>query len=186
VSARAAGRRSALGTAAAACAFAIVVAPLPATALEARYDHRDQSSLSIEPLLAYDVVAISGRSTHAAFRPGLRLAYAWDVLGEGNELFLGVQGKLGAWSDANRQDVLLALDARYRAYFGTEEWKTFFDVGVWAPLRSRLAVGPLVGIGVAYDYDRSGGFYANGSFGTGFGQARIATFTLGAGWQKRW
>jgi hypothetical protein len=131
-------------------------------------------------------VAISGRSTHAAFRPALRVAYGWDVMGEGNELLLGAQGKLGSWTDARREQVLFALDARYRAYFGTEQWKTFFDVGLWAPLRSRLAIGPLVGLGTAYDYDRSGGFYANGSFGTGFGQARIATFTLGFGWQRRW
>jgi hypothetical protein len=168
-----------------ACAAALAGA-LPASALEARYDHREQSSLSIEPLMAYDAVAVSGRTTHSAWRPTLRVAYAWDLLGEGNELFLGAQGKLGSWSDPAREELQLALDARYRAYFGTEQWKTFFDAGVWVPLRSRLAIGPMVGLGTAYDYDRTGGFYLDGTFATGIGQARIASLAIGVGWQKRW
>jgi hypothetical protein len=81
--------------------------------------------------------------------------------------------------------VLLELDARYRGYFGSEQLKTFFDVGAWAPLRSRLAIGPLVGIGVAWDYARSGGLYVAASFGTAFGQARIAEGSVSAGWQLR-
>lgn len=163
-----------------------LLAAAPAAALEARYDHRDQASLLVEPLLAYDSVAITGRTTHSAFLPTLRFAYGFDPLGDGNEVILGAQVKVGGWSDPERHSVLAGLDARYRAYFGTEQWKTFLDVGAWAPLRSRFAVGPLVGIGVAYDYARAGGVYVDGSFGSGFGQARIATFTLGAGWQTRW
>ncbi len=164
----------------------VLAAPAPAPALEQRFDHRDQNSLLVEPLLAYDSVAISGRTTQSRFRPSLRVAYGFDLLGDGNEVILGVQGRVGGWSDPGRDHVLLGLDARYRAYFGTEEWKTFLDVGAWAPLHSRLALGPLVGLGFAYDYTRAGGFYVNGSFGTGFGQARIATYTLGTGWQARW
>jgi hypothetical protein len=173
-----------VGPVAAALACAALAAP--AAALEARFDHRDQSSLSVEPILAYDSVAIPGRTTSSTWRPTLRLAYGWDLLGEGNELLLGAQGRIGSWSDPEREEVLFAADARYRAYFGTDQWKTFFDLGAWVPIRSRLAIGPLVGIGFAYDYDRSGGFYLNGSFGTGFGEARIASLAIGIGWQRRW
>jgi hypothetical protein len=134
----------------------------------------------VEPMVAYDVVAISGRATSSSWRPGVRLAYGWDVLGEGNELFLGAQTAF-SWSDPRNDKIRLALDARYRSYFGTEQWKTFFELGLWAPVSSRLAIGPLVTIGVAYDLSRWTGVFVDGGFQTGFGQARIASFTGSAG-----
>lgn len=155
--------------------------PALAGALEARYDHRGLNGVLIEPLLAHDTVAVTGHTTRSAWRPALRLAYGWDLLGEGNELFLGVQSALTGWSDPRREKVRLALDARYRSYFGTEQWKTFFELGLWAPVSSRLAVGPLVGLGVAYDFSRTTGLFADAGFATGLGQARIASFTFSAG-----
>lgn len=169
--------------AAALCAAGFL--PTPATALEARFDHRDEHGPFVETLFAYDTVAISGRPTVSSWRPALRLAYGFDVAGEGNELIVGVQGALRSWNDPEREHMNLALDARYRAYFGTEELKTFFDVGLWVPVRSRLAAGPLVGGGVSYDFSRAAGVYVAGGFGTAFGEARIATFSASIGAQLR-
>ncbi len=168
----------------AALALAAALTPACVRALEPRYDHRDEQGVTVEPMLAYDVVAVSGHASHSSWRPGLRLAYSTDVLGEGNELFLGVQTAF-SWSDPAREKIRLALDARYRNYFGTEQWKTFFELGLWAPVVSRLAIGPLVTIGVAYDVSRAGGVFVNGGFATAFGGARVASFTASAGAQFR-
>lgn len=158
-----------------------LVAPAATRALEARYDHRELRGFAVEPLLAHDTVAVQGHATRSTWRPSLRLAYGWDALGEGNELFLGVQAPLRSWDDPRREKILLAVDARYRSYFGTERWKTFFELGIWAPIRSRLGVGPLVTLGAAYDFSRFSGLYLDGGFATAFGQARTATFSLSAG-----
>ncbi len=155
--------------------------PALAGALEPRYDHRGLNGVLVEPLLAHDTVTITGHGTRSRWRPTLRLAYGWDVLGEGNELFLGVQSALTGWSDPRRENIRVAVDARYRSYFGTEQWKTFFELGLWAPVSSRLVVGPLLGLGVAYDFSRSTGLFVDGGFATGLGQARVASFTLSAG-----
>lgn len=167
-----------------AAALVAVFAPAWALALEPRFDHRDAQGVLVEPLLAYDVVAVPGHPTRSSWRPGVRIAYGWDLLGEGNELFLGAQSAF-SWSDPDREKIQLALDARYRAYFGTEQWKTFFEVGLWAPVSSRLAIGPLVTIGVAYDFSRWSGVFVDAGFATGFGQARIASFTASGGAQLR-
>ncbi len=165
-------------------AAAAALAPAWALALEPRFDHRDTQGVLVEPLLAYDILSRSGHGSHSSWRPGVRVAYGWDALGEGNELFLGAQTAF-SWSDPDREKIRLALDARYRAYFGTEQWKTFFELGAWAPVTSRFAVGPLVTLGVAYDFSRWSGVFVDGGFATGFGQARIASFSLSAGAQLR-
>jgi hypothetical protein len=162
-----------------------LVHPAVAGALEPRYDHRDLDGIAVEALVAHDTMAISGRPTQSSWRPTIRVAYGWDVLGEGNELFLGVQARVASLDDPDREKVGLALDARYRSYFGTEEWKTFFELGVWAPVTSRLAIGPLVGLGVAYDFSRTSGVFVDGGFATAFGQARIASLSASVGWAYR-
>jgi hypothetical protein len=171
--------------AAAAIAAAAWLAGTRAEALEPRFDHRDMVGPFVEALVAHDTVAISGRPTASSFRPTVRLAYGADLAGEGNELVVGLQAALRSWSDPARERVNLALDVRYRSYFGTEELKTFFDAGLWVPLRSRLAAGPMIGLGLAYDFSRASGVYASAAFGTSFGQARIATFSASAGAQLR-
>jgi hypothetical protein len=162
-----------------------LAAPALAAGLEPRFDHRDEHGPAAELTYAYDAVAISGRATQSGWRPALRLAWSFDAFGEGNDLFLGVQAALRSWSDPEREHVNLALDGRYRGYFGSEELKTFFDLGVWVPVVSRLAIGPLAGIGLAYDFSRSGGVYAAGTFSTAFGEARIASFGVSIGAQLR-
>jgi hypothetical protein len=161
------------------------LAPQGVRALETRYDHRDQAGVALETMLAHDSIAITGKPTKSYWRPALRLAYTWDPIGDGNELSVGLQLPLRTWHDSSRYQVLQAFDARYRAFFGTDELKTFFDVGLWAPVASRLAIGPMVGIGAAYDFSRSGGIYLQGAFATAFGQARIASLSFSAGGQLR-
>jgi len=165
-------------------ALLLALVPAAAGALEPRFDHRDQHGPSFELLLASDTVSVPGRTSHTTFAPALRVAYGVDVAGEGNELVIGARL---AWPrpDPGRARVRAALDVRYRAYFGADEWKTFLDVGLYAPLSSRLGAGPLVGLGVAYDFGRAGGLFAGASLGTAFGSARTASIAIGAGAQLR-
>jgi hypothetical protein len=165
--------------------LAALLVPAAAAALEPRFDHRDQQGLLAGLSLFRDSVTGTGSGTTVDVRPALRLAYAFDVSGEGDELILGAAGRLGGWSDPERVRTLLALDARYRGYFGTEELKTFFEVGLWSQLRSRFAIGPMIGLGVAYDPTRAWGLYTSLEFGTGFGAERVFTFGGTVGVQLR-
>jgi len=166
-------------------ALALAALPAGAAALEPRFDHRDTHGVFAEVLLAYDTVARSGEPTASAWRPGLHAGWGFDVTGEGDDLLFGAALALHWPDDPERTQVLVALDVRYRGYFGTEELKTFFDVGVWAPVYERLALGPLVGIGAAWDFGRGGGVYASAAFATAFGEARVASLVLSAGAQLR-
>ncbi len=170
---------------AAAASLAAAAIPGGAGALEPRFDHRDSHGPFADALLSYDAVARAGATTATGWRTGLHAGWGFDVTGEGDDLLIGATVALPWPDDPDRMKVLLALDARYRGYFGTEQLKTFFDVGAWAPLRSRLAIGPLVGIGLAWDYGRGGGVYAAASFATAFGEARIASLSISAGAQVR-
>lgn len=171
------------GPAVAAAALALALAPRSAAALEPRFDHRDEQGPFAEVLLAHDTVAASGLST-SRWAPALRVAYGIDLTGEGDELVVGAQVR--PWqADPDRRLVRAAVDVRYRAYFGIDEWKTFFEAGLWAPVASRLAIGPSVGIGAQYDFSRAGGVYAGAGFATAFGEYRVAAFTLSAGAQLR-
>jgi hypothetical protein len=172
-------------TARRAAALAALALPAAAAALEPRFDHRDTHGPSAELSFAHDTVAKAGSPTASTWRPAARVAWGFDVSGVGDDLVVGVTAALRSFDDPERRRVLLALDARYRGYFGTEELKTFFDLGAWVPLASRLAVGPLAGLGVAYDFSRRAGVYASGTFATAFGQARIASFGAAVGAQVR-
>lgn len=167
-----------------AAAALLALSPV-AGALEPRFDHRDTRGPFAEALVAHDTVARSGGGSRSSWRPAARLAWGFDLSGEGDELILGLAVGLRSFDDPERERVLLAGDLRYRAYFGTEEAKTFVDLGLWVPVRSQLAAGPLVGLGVAYDFSRSSGVYLAGAFATAFGEARIASGSLSAGAQLR-
>lgn len=162
-----------------------LVATGAASALEPRFDHRDTHGPSLELLLAHDTVQRAGERSATAFRPSLRLGWSYDLLGEGDEVIVGGTVALSGFDDPEDEHVLVAGDVRYRAYFGTEEWKTFFDLGLWVPLESILGAGPLVGLGVQYDLSRRAGVFAAGSFAAAFGQARVASFAASFGVQLR-
>lgn len=156
---------------------------VPAAALEPRYDHRDQTGLLLEASGSWDAVTVGDRSQSLWRWPTLRLAVTFDVSGEGDELMVG-----GAWSPGGggTAHVDWALDARYRGYFGSDEFKTFFEVGLWAPLAPRLAVGPRAGLGASWDFSRRLGAFLAFGFATAFGEFRGASLDLGAGLQMRW
>ena len=161
----------------------VLLAAAPAAALEPRYDHRDQLGLLIEASGSWDAVTV-GEASQSQWRwPTLRAAFTFDVSGEGDELVLG-----GAWSGqgGGAPDVEWALDARYRGYFGSDEFKTFFEAGLWAPLSPRLAVGPRAGLGAVWDFSRRLGVLLAFGFASAFGEFRGASLDLGAGLQARW
>jgi hypothetical protein len=161
------------------------LSPRPATALEPRFDHRDQWGLLAELDLARDSVVKDGL-TNPSFRTALRLGWSLDVSGEGDELQLGASLRLGGLEDPEGTRILAAVDARYRAYFGLEEFKTFVEVGLWASLASPKSLGALVGVGLAYDPSRDWGLYVSAQFNGGYGQARVSSVGLNAGAQLRW
>lgn len=159
----------------------LAASPVAAGALEPRYDHRDQQGPVVALELWRDSVTVSGRPTLVEVRPRVHAGWGFDLSGEGDELILGGSLRLASWSDAERARYLAGLDARYRGYFGAEELKTYFDVGLWGELQNKLVIGPLVGVGLLYDPSRAWGVFLGLQFNTGFGEARVADFggTLG-------
>jgi hypothetical protein len=164
---------------------AALALPGAAAGLEPRFDHRDTHGPVVETLLAHDTVSVSGRGTASSWRPAVRAGWGVDALGEGSDLIVAADLALRSLDDPERERVLLAASLRYRAYFGTEEWKTFVEAGLYAPVRSRLAGGPLVGLGIVYDFSRAGGFFAGGEFASAFGEARVISFGVLGGVQLR-
>jgi hypothetical protein len=164
---------------------AAVVIPAAAGGLEPRFDHRDTHGPVVETLVARDTLSRSGAGSVSSWRPALRAGWGIDVTGEGSELILAADVALRSLDDPERERVLVAASARFRSYFGTEELKTFFEVGAFAPIRSRLLGGPLVGLGVIYDLSRSGGVFAAAEFATAFGEARLFSLALLSGLQLR-
>jgi hypothetical protein len=166
-------------------AAVVLCLPLAASALEPRFDHRDEQGLLVAIEGWRETEAVSRKVTQSDWHPRLRLGYSFDVSGEGDELILGGSTRLDGYSDPERQRNLIALDARYRGYFGTEELKTFFEVGLWTQLLSRFSVGPQVGLGLAYDPSRAFGGFVSVGFQAGVGQAQVASFGASAGVQLR-
>jgi hypothetical protein len=164
---------------------AALLLPGLSSALEPRFDHREQQGPLLGLAYDRDIVAISGKPTTNLDRPMLRLGWGFDPTGEGNEIILGANARLGRYDDPERVRYLAGVDARYRGYFGTEELKTFFEVGLWSEVRSRFAIGPLVGLGVAWDFSRDLGVYLSAEFATGLGAERVASFGGTAGVQLR-
>jgi hypothetical protein len=169
----------------AALAVSLAAVPLAGVALEPRYDHRDQEGVLLAVEGWRESVAVSGQPTVAEFWPRLWVGWGFDVSGEGDEIILGGSVRLGDWSDPSGLRYLAGVNARYRGYFGTEELKTFFEVGLWSELKNRFVVGPEVGLGMTYDPNRSWGAFFSAHFGTGFGDARIASLGASAGVQLR-
>jgi hypothetical protein len=167
-----------------AIAAAALVLPLAAAGLEPRFDHRDTYGPVLETLVARDTVSASGIPSTSAWRPALRLGWGFDVTGEGGELILSADLPLQG-DDPERDGVRYAASARYRGYFGTEELKTFFEVGAYVPITPNLAGGPLVGLGLIYDFSRRGGVFAGTEFATSLGEARVFTLAFLAGAQLR-
>ncbi len=166
-----------------ALALALLLAPAAAGALEPRFDHRDQVGLFAEVGAARDTVHVSGGTSATHYRGLVRVGGGFDVTGEGDELLGSVVLRPGPSGD---EWLRWGAELRYRGYFGSEQFKTFFDVGLSVPIYPKIAVGPRAGLGAMYDFTRSLGTYLSFSFATAFGQVRVASFELAAGVQARW
>lgn len=171
--------------AAMALALALGAAAGRAGALEPRFDHRDQYGLVAEVDASRATATVGGGLSRSSFDvASLRLAFSFEVTGEGDEIMVG-----GSFSPLVHSDSAASawlLDARYRGYFGHEEFKTFFDAGLVVPLAPRVAAGPRLGFGVIYDFSRSIGLFASLGAATAFGEFRGFSFGLGIGAQWRW
>ncbi len=173
-----AARRAALALAAAGA-----VLPGGASGLEPRYDHRDQLGVVVEVGGTRDTVQAPDGGSTSSYRALLRLGGSVAISEDGNEIVATAVFRPGS---GGTDSLRWSAQAVYRGYFGTEELKTFFDLGVAVPLSPRVAVGPRVGLGALYDLGRSAGLYAEFAFTTSFGQVRSASLELAAGVQVRW
>lgn len=153
-------------------------------ALEPRFDHRDEAGPSVEVGVSSDTVNARGEPGATGAVASVRLAWSFDVAGEGSELVTGLR-YAGFGTHGGGERIRWAADTRYRAFFGTEEWKTFLDFGLWGSFSTRIAAGPLVGMGVVYDWSRGGGVYAAASLATALGQAREVSLGVAVGLQLR-
>jgi hypothetical protein len=176
-------RRSSHAAAATLAAVGSLVLAPSARALEPRFDHRDQDGLVLEVAGSRDTMNVRAGLSRTFFRPSLLLAWSFDVGGDGDEIHVGAGASpaVGGAPEAPRW----FLDSRYRGYFGTEEWKTFFDAGLWASLGPRVAAGPRVGLGVLYDFTRNSGAFVEVGLATAFGQFRGVGLGFGGGVQVR-
>lgn len=165
------------------CAAAALL-PAAALGLEPRFDHRDLHGPVVGATFSYDNLTRAGASAER-FRPAVRAGWGVDLLGHGSELIVGGDLALGGWGDSGEDRVLAAGHVRYRSYFGTEELKTFLDVGLYAPFASFVGAGPLVGLGVAYDFSRQFGLFGGAEFDSAFGSLRLVSVAATAGVQVR-
>lgn len=179
-------RRSSASRAPVPCALVTLLLTLPgvAGALEPRYDHRDQQGPTVEAYYARDVLW-GTRSSGTAQRGAVRVAWSIDPTGDGNELFFGAAFTVHEGGGTARDRLKLVLDTRYRACVGTEEFKTLLEIGLWGSAAERVAVGPLVGLGFIYDFNRNFGLLTSGFLGAGIGERRVVSFGGGLGLQFR-
>jgi hypothetical protein len=168
-----------------ALALALAASPLAAAALEPSYGHEDAHGPVVELLVLHDTVVANGTTTQS-WRPGVRAGWSLDVTGSGGEVILAADLALRPWDDPERGKVLASATARYRGYFGTEEWKSWFEAGIWAPVVSRVALGPLVGVGLMHDFSAGAGIFAGAEFATAVGDGRMISFGAIAGFQLRY
>jgi hypothetical protein len=181
-------RRLAAGAAVAfwrTAAALVLTLPGLAGALEPRFDHRDQQGPTAEFLVAKDFLWRGSSNSGTALRGAVRVAWGFDPAGDGDELFFGATFSTFHGAATGDDRVRLTFDARYRACMGTEELKTILDVGIWGSAADRVAVGPLVGFGLIYDFSRNFGMLTSAFLGAGIGESRIVSFGGGLGVQYR-
>jgi hypothetical protein len=161
------------------------ILPALAVGLEPRFDHRDQQGPTAELLAAKDVIWHGSSTSTNPLRGAVRVAWGFDPAGDGDEVFLGATfTALNSGTSADER-VRLTFDARYRACLGTDELKTLLDIGIWVSAADPVAVGPLVGFGLMYDFSRNFGLLTSAFLGAGIGQSRVVSFGGGMGFQYR-
>lgn len=127
----------------------------PATGFaEERLDHRGALGLVVAPGLEYAAVTFApGENASDAVRPLLELGPTFGLGTSGNELVLRLRLLKGT------SDLGVGLGGGYRAYFGRDTWKTYFQVGLKADTAPHLALGPSADFGVMAELSPLMGFF---------------------------
>ena len=165
--------------------FAVLLLALPASAAaqwdEPRLDHRGQPSLVVGPVLEHLIVGRAGEETETG--TGVAAEGAWGVplTDEGGEGLVGLRAGAALDGDQAR----LAPFALYRGYYGDEDWKTFFDVGVFVRIEPVWGGGARLGFGVQHDPAEHLGIFAGIGGGLAFGDGLQANVDFLAGVQLR-
>ena len=85
-----------------------------------------------------------------------------------------------------KSEQLTISDPRLLAEFvSPDELKTFFELGLWAPLLPSLAGGPRAGVGIGWDPSRRFGLYASLGFGAALGRHLFVALDFGVNAQVR-
>jgi hypothetical protein len=163
----------------------LVGLPSFALALEPRFDHRDQQGATVEAVFARDTIWRGSSEVSNGLRGGLRLAWSFDPTGDGDEIFVGGTLTALGGTSLGTDRVRWTVDARYRVTLGTEELKTLLEVGLWGTSQDRLSLGPIVGLGLMYDFSRNFGLMSSVFLAAGAGQSRAVSVGGGLGAQLR-
>ncbi len=110
---------------------------------------------------------------------GLDLGASKGLAWCGNEL--SVRARLFQTGDGRG----LAAIAGYRAYAGSQHWKTFADLDLMVPLAPAPAAGARLGMGLMYDPSRRLGFSLSVGAFAALGRGLVSGFDGGLGVQVR-
>jgi hypothetical protein len=158
--------------------LAVLLVPVRAHAAD-RLDHR--GALGLELGAGYEHASVSLVSDPANLDVGrltLDLAPTFGVGTEGNELVALIRLVRGPdWGGA--------LAFGYRAYFGREEWKTFFQGSIKADTAPHWAIGPDANVGVMFELSSLFGFFAEIEVSVEGGQGLRVGLGGSAGFQLR-
>lgn len=169
----------------AAALLASLVVPAGASAYvddEPRLDHRNQPSILTG--VSFEHLMVSGRGDgkeNPKISGGLfDLSVGMPLDEDGGEAFVGV--RLGGGEGGAR---VVAPYLFYRGYAGWDEWKTFFDAGLFLRIEPLVAVGGRLGVGMQYDFNEHLGTYLAAGAGLGYGEGLQVSVDLGVGLQIR-
>jgi hypothetical protein len=162
-----------------------LLAPALAAGLEPRFDHRDQQGPIAEALVVRDVLWTGSTAASSATRGAVRIAWGFDPSGDGDEILVGGTVSVLEGTNSGRDRVRWTVDTRYRVNVGTDELKTLLEVGLWGSASDRTVFGPLLGLGLMYDFYREFGMFSTAFLAAGIGEGRVFSFGGGVGIQYR-
>ncbi|NBD12150.1 hypothetical protein [Corallococcus silvisoli] len=161
-------------------AVVLILAGVPAAAAEfvddGPYARRRSLILSVGPGATY-TERISGDSAVSGLAGQLDLGAALTVGYAEDQVFLLVRGSAG------RPGEELALIGGYRSVFGSESWRTFFELGASVRPISGPWLGPRIGFGASHTLSDHFALYGGLGFTFGFGSGLRADTELFTGLQ---
>jgi hypothetical protein len=158
------------GILAAALGTFVVLSPSIASS-EERWDHRGSLGVFASPGIA--AAGRAGLTAGSDFRARLLtdVGLTMAVGDDGNEL--RAYGRVYYGAPVGGAGAL-----GYRGFFGTDRWKTFFDLEAMVNVAPLFNVGPRVGIGVVYELTSILGLFAG--VGAHFGAGSTFLFVADA------